>query len=79
MKIRSMNFNIKALIKAIRDRRMQLNYTQEYVAACIGVSQNAYSKLELGNSNLTVDRFVRVCHALETNVCDMLKPTLQAA
>lgn len=74
-----MAFNIKLLLQTIRDRRLELNYTQEYIAARIGVSQNAYSKLELNMSHLTVERFVAVCEALEMDVVEALSPSLKAA
>lgn len=72
-----MSFNLKVLIDTIRDRRIKLNYKQEYVAARMGVSQNAYSKLECGYSHLTVERLVAVCKVLETDVCEMLRPALE--
>jgi transcriptional regulator with XRE-family HTH domain len=74
-----MNFNLQILIDTIKQRRIQLNYKQEYVAAKMGVSQNAYSKLELGRSHLTVERLVQVCYVLEADVCDMLLPALKAS
>lgn len=74
-----MKFNLQILIDTIRNRRLELQYKQEYVAARLGVSQNAYSKLELGRSHLTVERLVAVCHVLDADVCDILKPSLQVA
>jgi transcriptional regulator with XRE-family HTH domain len=74
-----MNFNLQILIDTIRERRIHLNYKQEYVAAKLGVSQNAYSKLELGRSQLTVKRLMQVCQILEADVCEMLRPALKAA
>ena len=74
-----MNFNLQILIDTIRNRRIELNYKQEYVAAKMGVSQNAYSKLELGRSQLTVHRLVQVCRVLEADVCEMLRPALKSA
>ncbi|MEO7216504.1 helix-turn-helix transcriptional regulator [Mucilaginibacter sp.] len=72
-------FNGKLLAMAIRSRRLQLNYTQEYIAYKLNMSQNAYSKLELGYTAVTIGRFVEICSALEVDVYDMLKPVLQVA
>ncbi|OOQ57114.1 helix-turn-helix domain-containing protein [Mucilaginibacter pedocola] len=72
-------FNGKLLAMAIRSRRLQLNYTQEYIAYKLNMSQNAYSKLELGYTSVTVERFVELCGALQVDVHDMLKPGLQVA
>ncbi|MBD1365058.1 helix-turn-helix transcriptional regulator [Mucilaginibacter sp. ZT4R22] len=63
----------------IRSRRLQLNYTQEYIAYKLNMSQNAYSKLELGYTAVTIERLVELCDALEMDVYDMLKPVLQVA
>jgi DNA-binding XRE family transcriptional regulator len=44
----TLNYKIKAIAANIRNTREQLNYTQEYLAAKLNISQNAYSKIELG-------------------------------
>jgi transcriptional regulator with XRE-family HTH domain len=72
-------FNGKLLAMAIRSRRLQLNYTQEYIAYKLNMSQNAYSKLELGYTAVTIERLVELCSALEVDVHDMLRPVLQVA
>ncbi|WP_224751106.1 helix-turn-helix domain-containing protein [Mucilaginibacter pankratovii] len=72
-------FNGKLLAMTIRSRRLQLNYTQEYIAYKLNMSQNAYSKLELGYTAVTIERLVELCDALEMDVYDMLKPVLQVA
>jgi transcriptional regulator with XRE-family HTH domain len=72
-------FNGKLLAMAIRSRRLELNYTQEYIAYKLNMSQNAYSKLELGYTAVTIERFVELCGALEVDVHDMLRPVLQVA
>lgn len=74
-----MNFELNVLIDTIRNRRLALQYKQEYVAARLGVSQNAYSKLELGRCHLTVQRLIDVCRILEIDVHDILRPALKVA
>ncbi|AMR34035.1 hypothetical protein A0256_22600 [Mucilaginibacter sp. PAMC 26640] len=74
-----MRYNGKVLAQAIRERRLKLNYTQEYVASQLHISQNAYSKFELGFTNITLVRFVELCKALEIDMQDMLQPVLKAA
>lgn len=56
--------NLAAVIKALRQRRLDLEYTQEYVAAQVGCSQNSYSKIELGRSYITLERFFAICDIL---------------
>jgi transcriptional regulator with XRE-family HTH domain len=72
-------FNSKVLAMAIRQRRLELNYTQEYVAYKLHMSQNAYSKLELGATAVTVSRFIEISDILETDIHSLLKPALHVA
>ena len=53
-----MFYNEKILVTAIRNRRLFLNYTQEYVASKLKMSQNAYSKFELGYVSVTLIAFM---------------------
>ena len=56
----------------IRKIREHKNYTQEYLAAKLGISQNAYSKIELNYSKLTLDRLFRIADILETDIIQLL-------
>jgi len=57
--------NVVSNIRRVREYR---NYTQDYLAAKLKVSQNAYSKVELGYSKLTVDRLYRIAVILNVNI-----------
>lgn len=48
------------------------NYTQDYLAAKLGISQNAYSKIELGYSKITLDRLFHIALILEVEVTQLL-------
>jgi transcriptional regulator with XRE-family HTH domain len=66
----------------IRKARVKLQYSQEYMAAKLAISQNAYSKLELGYSNLTVERLLSICRLLAIDPVDVfagIEPNEQAA
>ena len=49
--------NVAINIRKVREHN---GYTQDYLAAKLKISQNAYSKLELGYSKLTVDRLFKI-------------------
>lgn len=51
--LESKNKSVAANIRKTREFR---NYTQEYLAAKLGISQNAYSKIELGYTKITLER-----------------------
>jgi len=62
----------KAVAENIRKHREQLNYSQDYLARKLEVSQNAYSKIELGISNITVDRLFAIADVLDVDLADLL-------
>ncbi|MCE7065686.1 helix-turn-helix domain-containing protein [Dyadobacter sp. CY326] len=64
-KIRSVAHNIRK----IREFR---NYTQEYLAMKLGISQNAYSKIELGYTRLTLERLIQIAQILGVDIVDLI-------
>ena len=70
-------FKIKAIAANIRNKREYRNYTQEYLASKLNISQNAYSKIELGYTKITVERLFQICDVLEFEITELIdfKPT----
>lgn len=50
----------------IRKLRLERNLTQEYVALELGISQNAYCKIENGQVQLTIARLQKIAAILDT-------------
>lgn len=67
-----LNLKIKAIAANIRDKREYRNYTQEYLAAKLEISQNAYSKIELGYTKITVERLFQIADVLGFPVSELL-------
>ncbi len=63
----SVEFKAKNVAGNIRKVREFKNYTQEYLAAKLQISQNAYSKIELGYSRITVERLFQIAKVLEVD------------
>ncbi len=63
----------KAVAANIRKIREFRNYTQDYLAAKLEISQNAYSKLELGYSNITLQRLIHIALILEVDLQSFLQ------
>jgi transcriptional regulator with XRE-family HTH domain len=57
----------------IRKFREMRNYSQEYVSGKMGISQNAYSKIENNITQLTVSHVRQISAILEVSVMDLLK------
>lgn len=56
----------------IKQLREQKNYTQDYVAEKLGVSQNAYSRLENGQIKLSVEKAEKLSTILEAPIWDII-------
>ncbi|MEN2398905.1 helix-turn-helix domain-containing protein [Flavobacterium sp. MC2016-06] len=64
-----MTTSIKNKIKSIRELK---NYTQEYVADQLGVTQAGYSKIEKGKTILSFAKLVEIARILEVSVEDII-------
>jgi transcriptional regulator with XRE-family HTH domain len=67
-----LDLKIKSVAYNIRKIREQRNYTQEYLAAKLHISQNAYSKIELGYTKITVERLFYIAQILEIGAVDLI-------
>jgi transcriptional regulator with XRE-family HTH domain len=56
----------------IRNTRINRNYTQDYLAAKLKISQNAYSKIELGRTKVTVEKLLVIADVLNADACDLI-------
>ncbi len=56
-------------IKLLREFR---NYSQEYMASRLGVSQNAYSRIELSKTKLSTEIAEKIADILEISLADLL-------
>lgn len=69
-----LSLKIKAIAANIRHKREYRNYTQEYLALKLSISQNAYSKIELGYTKITVERLFQIADILEFDVAELIEP-----
>ena len=70
----TLSLKIKAIAANIRHKREYRNYTQEYLALKLSISQNAYSKIELGYTKITVERLFQIAAILEFDVVEIINP-----
>jgi transcriptional regulator with XRE-family HTH domain len=68
-----LKLEMKAVAGNIRKVREFRNYTQDYLAAKLEISQNAYSKIELGYSKITLDRLFHIAIILDVEVMELLQ------
>lgn len=71
-----MNHTVEAKIRSvasnIRKIREFRDYTQEYLAMKLGISQNAYSKIELAYTRITLERLIQIAQILEVDSVDLI-------
>jgi transcriptional regulator with XRE-family HTH domain len=68
----SINAILKGMAGNIRAMRLMRNYSQDYLALKLKISQNAYSKIELGRTLLTVERLLKIACVLEIGILELL-------
>ena len=61
---------IRSVIKEVRIAK---GYSQVYMGEQLGMSQNVYSKLEIGKTQLSAHRFLQIAEVLEIDIEILLK------
>lgn len=56
----------------IKRYREMMNYSQEYVAIMIGISQPAYAKIEQGKTKITIERLKKISEVLKVEHLHLL-------
>jgi transcriptional regulator with XRE-family HTH domain len=56
----------------IRKVRESKNYSQEFMAVRLGVSQNVYSRMEQGLAKIEIERLLQISEILETSISDLI-------
>jgi transcriptional regulator with XRE-family HTH domain len=59
----------------IKKIRLLKGYKQEYLAYKIGISQTSYSKLETGETNLSIDRASAIANILGMSLSELVEWT----
>jgi transcriptional regulator with XRE-family HTH domain len=56
----------------LRNARLTRNYSQEYLALQLKISQNAYSKMEMGRTRITVESVFKIADILDVDINTLL-------
>ncbi|HEV7382530.1 MAG TPA: helix-turn-helix transcriptional regulator [Dyadobacter sp.] len=59
--------------KKIRKVRLSKGYKQEYIAHRIGLGQAGYSKIETGETALTLERAFAIAKALDMSLVELIE------
>lgn len=55
------NEHVPTYVKRIRDLREDSDYTQEYVASYLGISQTMYARYERAANELPIRHLIKLC------------------
>lgn len=58
----------------VKRLRMKKDYSQDYVASKLGMSQRAYSKIENNETKLSIEHLYKLGEVFEMPVSDILDP-----
>ncbi len=69
---KAVSHHLLSVTEKLRLLRRKMEYSQEYMAFMLNISQNAYSRLENGKTPLTVNRLFEICALLKVNPGEIL-------
>jgi len=61
-----------SIVQRVKKVRVEKNFTQDYLAKKLGLSQKAYSKIENSESKLNVDTLIKISEILDTPITNFL-------
>lgn len=64
---------IDKILSKIRSKRQSLNYSQEYVASLLQISQGSYNKIENGITELTVNTLFEIFEILDIDKAELIQ------
>ena len=64
---------MKHVLQNIRKLRLDREFSQEYIAFNLQMSQSSYAKMESGQSKLCVDRLYQIANFFNVSVDELLK------
>lgn len=67
--------SLQKVANNIKSARLHRNYSQDYLAAKLKISQNAYSKMELGYTRISLEKLFIIADVLQINAGDLLSNT----
>ncbi len=67
--------DLKEVLLKIRNKRVSLGFSQQYVAEKMKSKQNTYSKIEKGETRLTVDTINKIAEIFDCDSLELLDPT----
>jgi transcriptional regulator with XRE-family HTH domain len=77
MKADDLQHRVGRIAYNIKSLRLERGYSQEYVGMKLNMSQNTFSKIELGYVELTVKRMIQIADLLGVDANDLMNSWAQ--
>jgi transcriptional regulator with XRE-family HTH domain len=68
-------FDIRKTLKKIKEKRISMGHTQQFVAEKMNTKQNTYGKIEKGQTRLTLDTINKLAEIFDCNSYELLHPS----
>ena len=72
MNMKVIHKDVVKILELIRSTRISRGYSQEYMAAHLGITQANYGKLERGISELNLKKFLKIVQVFEEDLLTFL-------
>lgn len=70
--------NLRNITSKIVEERIRRNYSQTYLAEKMGISQKAYSKIETGETRITIQNLISISEILNIDFLDFFEESSSA-
>lgn len=67
---------MKNIAEKLKDLRVRLGFSQEYVAKCLEISRSAVTQIELGNRKITAEEIQKFCRLYHVSADYLLNQEL---
>lgn len=65
---------MKTMTEKLKDARLKLGFSQEYVANYLGIARSAMTQIELGNRKISSDEIKKFCQLYHLSADYLLNP-----
>lgn len=63
---------VDKVLTTIRRKRLEMDYSQDYIASRLKISQSSYNKIENGTTQLSVEMLLKISKILNLNYSERL-------
>jgi transcriptional regulator with XRE-family HTH domain len=62
---------IQSILTKVNQKRLEKNYSQQYMASRLKISQSYYNKIESGKKTITLQHILQIASILDIEITDL--------